>query len=137
MALSNGRHLAFPFRIGPDGRTASPASDGDHVRDELLQLLLTNPGERPFLVEFGGGVRRMVFEPAYTSAAVHPEARTDVLTGVAKARITQALSRWLGHRLTLELLEVIVEGERVEITIKYRPAGNADSRIVKFQRTGQ
>jgi phage baseplate assembly protein W len=137
MALSNGRHLAFPFRIGPDGRCAVPASDAEHVRDELLQLLLTNPGERPFVVEFGGGVRRMVFEPAYTSAAVHPEARTDVLTGVAKARITQALSRYLGHRLTLEALEVIVEGERVEITIKYRPVGQADSRLVKFQRTGQ
>ena len=41
MALSSGRHLAFPFRIGSDGRTAAPASDAEHVRDELLQLLLT------------------------------------------------------------------------------------------------
>jgi Bacteriophage baseplate protein W len=137
MALSHGRHLAFPFRIAADGRTAAPVSDAEHVRDELLQLLLTNPGERPFLVEFGGGVRRMVFEPAYTSAAIHPEARTDVLTGVAKARITQALSRWLAQRLTLEMLQVEVRGELVEITVKYRPAGSAQSRIVKFQRTGQ
>ena len=137
MALSHGRHLAFPFRIAADGRTAAPASDAEHVRDELLQLLLTNPGERPFLVEFGGGVRRMVFEPAYTSATIHPEARTDVLTGVAKARITQALSRWLAQRLTLEMLQVEVRGELVEITVKYRPAGSAESRIAKFQRTGQ
>lgn len=126
MATSNGRHLAFPFRIGADGRTAAPASDADHVRDELLQLLLTNPGERPFLVEFGGGARKLVFEPA-----------SDVLRGVVKARITQALSRWLGHRLTTERLEVTFEGARVEIEIQYRPAGHADSRIVKFQRTGR
>jgi uncharacterized protein len=126
LALSNGRHLAFPFRIGQDGRTATPASDADHVRDELLQLLLTNPGERPFVVEFGGGVRKLVFEPT-----------SDVLRGVTKARLTQALSRWLGHRLTTELLEVTFEGERIEITVKYRPAGSADTRIVKFQRTGQ
>lgn len=126
MALSNGRHLAFPFRIGQDGRTATPASDAEHVRDELLQLLLTNPGERPFVVEFGGGVRKLVFEPT-----------SDVLRGVTKARLTQALSRWLGHRLTTEMLEVTFEGERIEIVVKYRPAGSADTRIVKFQRTGQ
>jgi len=125
MSLSNGRHLAFPFRIGPDGRTAAPASDAEHVRDELLQLLLTDPGERPFLPEFGGGVRRLVFEPA-----------SDVLRGVTKARITQALSRWLGHRLKVELLEVDFAGERIEIVVQYRPAGSADSRVVKFQRTG-
>lgn len=126
MPLSNGCHLAFPFRIGNDGRTAAPASDAEHVRDELLQLLLTDPGERPFVVEFGGGVRRLVFEPA-----------SDVLRGVTKARITQALSRWLGHRLTTERLEVTFEGERIEVEIQYRPTGSADSRVVRFQRTGR
>lgn len=123
--LSNGRHLAFPFRIGSDGRTAAPASDADHVRDELLQLLFTNPGERLFLPEFGGGLRRLVFEPA-----------SDVLRGVVKARITQALSRWLGHRLTVELIDVTLDASLLEVTVKYRPAGEPDSRVVKFQRTG-
>jgi len=123
--LSSGRHLAFPFRIGGDGRTAAPASDAEHVRDELLQLLLTNPGERLFLPEFGGGVRRLVFEPA-----------SDVLRGVVKARITQALSRWLGHRLTVELIDVTIDASLLEVTVKYRPAGEPDSRVVRFQRTG-
>ena len=128
MALSNGRHLAFPFRIGPDGRTAAPASDAEHVRDELLQLLLTSPGERLFLPEFGGGLRRLVFEPA-----------SDTLRNVVKARITQALSRWLGQRLTLEMLDVTWDSSAatLEVTVQYRPAGSADSRVVKFQRSGQ
>jgi len=126
MALSAGRHLAFPFRVGPDGRTAAPASDADHVRDEVLQLLLTNPGERPMLVEFGGGVRRLVFEPS-----------SDVMRGVTNARVTQALSRWLGHRLTLERLDVTYEGELIQIDMTYRPAGSEDSRVVRFQRTGR
>ena len=39
-----GRHLAFPFRVGTDGRTAPPADEAAHVRDEVIQLLLTNPG---------------------------------------------------------------------------------------------
>jgi phage baseplate assembly protein W len=124
--LSAGRHIAFPFRIGADGRSVAPASDSDHVRDEVLQLLLTDPGQRPFLTEFGGGVRRLVFEPA-----------SDVLRAVTKARISQALSRWLGHRLTVEALEVEFEGERIDILVKFRPAGTEDSRLLRFQRQGQ
>jgi phage baseplate assembly protein W len=128
MALSNGRHLAFPFRIGSDGRTAAPASDDVHVRDELLQLLLTSPAERLFLPEFGGGVRKLVFEPA-----------SETLRGVVKARITNGLSRWLGHRLTVELIEVVWDDRAatLEVTVKYRPAGSPDSRVVKFQRSSQ
>lgn len=128
MSLSNGRHLAFPFRIGSDGRTAAPGSDAEHVRDELLQLLLTSPGERLFLPELGGGVRKLVFEPA-----------SDALRGVAKARITNALSRWLGHRLTVELIDVIWNDPAalMEVTVKYRPAGSTDSRVVKLQRSAQ
>jgi phage baseplate assembly protein W len=126
-ALPNGRHLAFPFRIGRDGRTAAPVSDADQVRDELLQLLLTAPAERLFLPEFGAGLRKLVFEPA-----------SDVLRGVVKARITQALSRWLGHRLTVELVEVDWDDglAMLSVTVKYRSAGSPDSRIVKFQRAG-
>lgn len=125
--LPNGRHLAFPFRIGSDGRSAAPKSDADQVRDELLQLLLTAPGERLFLPEFGGGVRRLVFEPA-----------SDVLRGVVKARITNALSRWLATRLTVELIDVTFDDptSQLEVTVKYRPAGSPDSRVVKFQRSG-
>lgn len=123
--MSAGRHIAFPFRIGGDGRTVAPASLGDHVRDEVLQLLLTDFGERIFQPEFGGGVRRLVFEPA-----------SDVLRGVTKARISQAIGRWLGHRLALEALEVEFDGERIDITVKYRPAGTEDSRVLKFQRQG-
>lgn len=128
MALSSGRHLAFPFRIGTDGRSAAPASDADQVRDEVLQLLLTAPGERLFLPEFGGGLRKLVFEPA-----------SDVLRGVVKARITQALSRWLGHRLTVEFIDVVFDdpSAMLEVTVKYRPAGSPDTRVVKFQRRSQ
>lgn len=121
----HGRHLAFPFRIGPDGRTATPASIADHVRDEVIQLLLTSPGERPFQPAIGGGVRRLIFEPA-----------SDVLRGMTKARVTQALTTWLGHRLTIEHLEVTFIDSTIEVEIRYRPAGLPDSRVVKFQRKG-
>ena len=125
MTPENGRHLSFPFRLGNDGRTAQVSSLEEHVRDELKQLILTNFGERIFLPEFGGGVRRLVFENIDETTA-----------GLTKAMLTQAISRWLGHRITLEDLTVIVENEKIEVEIKYRIAGADDSRIMKFQRSG-
>jgi len=125
MKLVNGPHLSFPFRISSDGRMATVKTLDEHVRDELIQLILTNQGERPFLVDFGGGVRRLVFEAA------------DEATGaMAKANITQAVSRWLGHRVSLEFINVKVENSTISVDIKYRLAGSQDSRVLRFQRNG-
>jgi len=125
MTNNYGRHLSFPFHVGNDGRTAQVSSLEAHVRDELIQLILTNPGERPFLPEFGGGVRRLVFENSDETTA-----------GVVKSVITQAISRWLGHRITLEDLQVTVENETIEVEIKYRIAGTEDTRVMRFERKG-
>ncbi|MBV9959806.1 MAG: GPW/gp25 family protein [Acidobacteria bacterium] len=125
MRPQNGRHLSFPFRVNNDGRTATVASLEEHVRDELVQLLLTNPAERLFVPELGGGVRRLVFENADETTAA-----------MSKAIITQSVSRYLGHRVALEELTVQVTDSLIEIELKYRIAGTEDSRILKFQRQG-
>jgi phage baseplate assembly protein W len=125
MRPENGRHLSFPFRVGADGRAAQISTLEEHVRDELMQLLLTNPAERLFLPTFGGGVRRLVFESA-----------DDATAGLAKAVITQSVSRFLGHRVTLEELTVEAENSTITIDLKYRIAGTEDTRVLRFQRKG-
>jgi phage baseplate assembly protein W len=125
MKLQNGKHLSFPFRVGVDGRMSTVKTLDEHVRDELVQLLLTNQGERPFLVDFGGGVRRLVFEAA-----------DDATGAVAKATITQAINTWLGHRVILEYINVEVENSTISVDIRYRLAGTEDSRLLRFQREG-
>ncbi len=97
----------------------------EHVRDEIVQLIFTNPGERPFLVDFGGGVRRLVFEAA-----------DDATAAMAKAGITQAVNRWLGHRVMLEYINVKVENSTISVDIRYRLSGTEDTRILRFQREG-
>jgi len=125
MRPNNGRHLSFPFRIGRDGRAVQVTTLEEHVRDELMQLILTNPAERLFLPEFGGGVRRLVFE------------NIEETTGaVVKATLTRAISRWLGNRVVLEELIVNTVNETIEVDLKYRIAGTEDSRVLRFQRKG-
>ncbi len=125
MRLLNGKHLAFPFRVGGDGRMTAVKTLDEHVRDEIVQLILTNPGERPFLVDFGGGVRRLVFEAA-----------DDATAAMAKAGITQAINRWLGHRVTLEYINVGVENSTITVDIRYCLAGTEETRVLRFQRDG-
>lgn len=125
MKLQNGKHLAFPFRVGDDGRMRTVRTLDEHIRDEIVQLILTNQGERPFLVDFGGGVRRLVFEAA------------DEATGaVAKATITQAINRWLGHRVLLDFIKVDIENATITVDIRYRLAGTEESHLLRFQREG-
>lgn len=118
----SGRHLAFPFRIARDGRTAAPADLLDHVRGEVIQLLLTAPGERPFLPSFGAGLKRLVFE------------RNDpVAAGLAKATVARNLSRWLGQRVTVETLEVDATEAQLTVDLRYRVIATGEVRGMKLQ----
>jgi phage baseplate assembly protein W len=121
--MSDGRHLKFPFHVAKDGRSAAPASLEQHIRDEIMQLLLTGQGERPFLPTFGGGLRRLVFER-----------NDDVAAGLAKAVITQAISQWLGHRVKIQNLEVTNDGGTLAVDLVYRVTVTDEVRRVRFER---
>ncbi len=118
----NGRHLAFPFRIGSDGRTAAPVDIADHVRGELIQLLLTAPGERPFLPSFGAGLKRLVFE------------RNDpVAAGLANATVSRNLSKWLGQRVAVESLKVDAIDSELDVRLSYRIVATGEVRGMRLQ----
>jgi phage baseplate assembly protein W len=125
MSAPDGPHLAFPFRIGADGRSVRVETLSEHVRDEIVQLILTNQGERAFLPEFGGGARRLVFEG--TSEATQ---------AMARAMLSQALDTWLASRVTVDELEVTLENARIDVDLRYRIAGEPDPRRLRFQRDG-
>lgn len=120
----SGRHLAFPFHIGPDGRTATPASIDEHVKGEIIQLLLTAPGERPFLPSFGGGLRRLVFER-----------NDDVSAGLSKALVSQALSNWLGTRVQVVSLEVDASESTLSVDLRYRVIPTDEEKQLRFERS--
>ena len=57
-----GRGLAFPLRVGPDGRLAWSSGESN-VRESLRLVLLTGAGERLRRPDFGAGLERFLFEP--------------------------------------------------------------------------
>jgi uncharacterized protein len=91
------RHdYAFPFRIDPASRQGQRAGYESHVKEMVLQLLLTTPGERVDLPEFGCGLRGLIFAGA-----------SDVLAATAQMLVQEALGRWLADHLTVRAVEVV------------------------------
>ena len=61
-----GRSIAFPPRIGADGRMAW--SEGEaNIRESIQIILQTEMGERLMLRSFGAGLGRFLFAPNTTA----------------------------------------------------------------------
>jgi len=91
------RHdFAYPLRIDAGARQVGRASYPAHVDQMIRQLLLTSPGERVCLPEFGCGLRRLVFAP-----------QTDALTATVHIQVQQAITRWLGDQVQLAEVTVL------------------------------
>lgn len=90
------RHdLAFPFRIAPGSSQGAQAPYAEHVEELLRQLLLTSPGERVCMPEFGCGLRRLVFAP-----------QSRALEASVTLQIRQAIERWLADQVRLTDVQV-------------------------------
>jgi phage baseplate assembly protein W len=111
------RHdYAYPLRIDAGAGQAARASYADHVNQLIEQLLLTSPGERVNLPEFGCGLRRAVFAP-----------QNDAVAATVKIQVQQAIDAYLGDQVQLTAIDVrsgadptsgVDEGELL-VTISY------------------
>ncbi len=99
-----GQGMAFPPRVGPDGRMAWSVGE-TNVHESIRIILSTEPGERLRLPAFGAGLRRFLFEP--NTLATHT---------LIKQAIGEALKRW-EPRIQLESVEVAADGQDTETAI--------------------
>jgi phage baseplate assembly protein W len=95
------RHdYAFPFRISAASGQAAQTVYEDHVAQMIRQVLLTDPGERVNMPEFGCGLRRLIFAP-----------HSDALTATTRLLVLQALERWLADQIQVKEVTVSKPGE--------------------------
>lgn len=109
----------FPFRIDAAGRVHGDGGDS-LLRGKILQLLLTSPGERVNLPDFGTRLRELVFDP-----------NNDVLAAATEFAVNRALQKFLGD-------EVHVDGVRVasvdnELTVDIVYLRKADLRTERLR----
>jgi len=85
----------FPFTIDPVSGQAAQASYPAHVDQMIRQILLTAPGERADLPEFGCGLRRLLFAPD-----------SDALQATTQVLVQRSLNQWLGNQIRLQSVKV-------------------------------
>jgi phage baseplate assembly protein W len=98
------RHdYAFPFRIDPSSHQAAQTSYEAHVEQMIRQVLLTSPGERVNLPEFGCGLRQLIFAP-----------HTDALNTTTQLLVRQALDRWLAGQIQVQTVQVATDQQATD-----------------------
>lgn len=91
----NRHDYAYPFRIDPSSGQGMQTDYASHVGQMIRQVLLTSPGERIDLPEFGCGLRQLIFAP-HSSAL---DAATNLI-------VLQSLNRWLAGIITVQTVVV-------------------------------
>ena len=103
------RGIAFPPRIGPDGRVAW-SSGAQNVRESIQIILQTNLQERIMRPNFGGGLEQFLYESNTLATRTQIEERT-----------RRALARWEQRAAVDEVSAETMPDEpsAVELTIAY------------------
>lgn len=112
-------NIDFPFHFDGRGRTA--ATDDDHIRDMIEQLLFTSPGERVNRPDFGSGLLQLVFAPNRTELASAVQFTTQA-----------ALQRYLGDLIDLQALDVTAQDATLSVTVKYVVRSTQQGRTQTF-----
>jgi uncharacterized protein len=89
------RFFYQPFRLGRQGGVAVTDDAEQHLRDKVIAVLFTSPGERVNNPDFGVGLSRTLFE-----------GMDELLLGALRFRIIQGLRRDLGDEIEIEDVEI-------------------------------
>lgn len=109
--LIDPSYLSFPFRVDEAGVENSKRKE--HVRQQIEQVLFTDPKERIFRQHFGAGVRSHIFD-----------GNVSELWNIIKKRLVTILFDVLAGEVEPKTIEVDVTGQDGDmlITISYKLA---------------
>ena len=116
--------LDFPFHIDGRGRSAETEED-DHIRDMIMQVLFTDPGERVNRPDFGCGLKQLVFMP-----------NSDALATATQFLIQGSLQRWLEAVIQVESVEVEAVDSELRVSLVYSKRSGGGLRREVFTPAG-
>lgn len=118
-----GAFLVQPFRFGDARGSIAITSDADrHLRDKILAILFTAPGERVNRPRFGVGLDRTVFDGL-----------GELTLATVEFRIVEGLARDLGDEARIDAVTVELGHEQGElvIAITYRRPSDQRARTME------
>jgi uncharacterized protein len=104
--------MGFPFKI--DALGAVSGDDGDSLlRGKILQLLLTSPGERVNLPDYGTRLRDLVFDP-----------NSDVLAATTEFMIRRTLQKFMQDEIQVDQVGISNTDNELQVTVVYLRKSN-------------
>ena len=101
--------IYYPLSIDSGlGKLAEENNYEEYVRQLIIQVLFTNPGERINRPDFGCGIKRMIFAP-----------NSEVTASLLQVTILQALKKWLGDVIEVQEVKATPVDEKLEIQLVY------------------
>ena len=114
--------VSLPFNGG--GVFKSTLSTQAQIKSNLINLLLTNKGERPYNPNFGSDLKKLLFEPL-----------TDTLTNSIKENILRSINTFIPD-IIVTSMDIIpnTEGNSITAMVSYRLriSGNKDKIYIDF-----
>jgi phage baseplate assembly protein W len=114
--------VSLPFNGG--GVFKSTLSTQAQIKSNLINLLLTNKGERPYNLNFGSDLKKLLFEPL-----------TDILTNSIKENILRSINTFIPD-IIVTSMDIIpnTEGNSITAMVSYRLriSGNKDKIYIDF-----
>ena len=120
--MAEGLSVALPLNVNTtDGAYSLNKDIAAMAAQNLKMVILTNPGERIMIPEFGAGIRRFLFEPA-----------TNDTVDIVKDAIQKQVAKYLPYIDLLQLNVFVSETDAASliVSIKYSvPAANLVSDL--------
>ena len=113
-------YLAFPLSVDGSGRTAT-TDENQHIRDMIMQVLFTNPGERVNRPDFGCGLKRLLFMP-----------NSQPLAATTQVLVKSALQKWLENEIQVEQVAVESQDSQLIVTVTYSNRTDGQRRVDMF-----
>jgi phage baseplate assembly protein W len=100
-------YIDYPFQVNARGRTGTTTRN-DHIRDMIIQVLFTSPGERVNRPDFGCGLLQLVFAAANTA-----------LVATIQFSVQGALQRWLGDIIQIQDVNITQDDSSLAVEVVY------------------
>jgi phage baseplate assembly protein W len=119
--------ISLPFGLcGTDQLFNKTYSTKDQTKSNLINVLLTNRGERVLNPSFGSNLRQLLFEPA-----------TRILEDDIKNTIVQTANIYIPE-ITIVRVDIdnsFIDNNQVSVSINYilNISGDADQILIQFQ----
>ena len=120
--LNKNVAIGVPFPFDADGVFNQTFTQKEQVKSNLINVLLTEPGERVNLPDFGVGLKRLLFE-------------TEIDTGKLESRIDNQVQIYIPE-ITLISAEATFSPDEhilyIKITYRYNPSNEVDAIQLNF-----